>query len=213
MSVGRRKPLGGVIVGRSHLRHSVSQPRSTAVRISERSQRNDGAHQLAVWFTRECAPRPRCPARIFRWWSDLGASPCGPAEEGAWPGYRGGRQRWVVAGVLVAMIQLSCSICTAACGHCCVGRSRTAGDWSGDCTSYDLGLRRLPVLTRGDLTSGPLGTCATACPTATSSRNLAAATHPHSRWRTGCVSYRGVCWLVRQGTCTLNQLVIASICT
>ena len=30
-------------------------------------------------------------------------------------------------------------------GHCCVGRSRMAGDWSGDCTSPDLCLRRLPV--------------------------------------------------------------------
>ncbi len=30
-------------------------------------------------------------------------------------------------------------------GHCCVGRSRTAGDWSGDCTSHELGLRWFPV--------------------------------------------------------------------
>jgi hypothetical protein len=30
-------------------------------------------------------------------------------------------------------------------GHCCVGRSRMAGDWSGDCTPHDLGLRWLPV--------------------------------------------------------------------
>lgn len=30
-------------------------------------------------------------------------------------------------------------------GHCCVGRSRMAGDWSGDCTPHDLCLRRLPV--------------------------------------------------------------------
>jgi hypothetical protein len=29
--------------------------------------------------------------------------------------------------------------------HCCVGRSRMAGDWWGDCTPYDLCLRRLPV--------------------------------------------------------------------
>jgi len=29
--------------------------------------------------------------------------------------------------------------------HCCVGRSRMAGDWSGACTPHDLGLRRLPV--------------------------------------------------------------------
>jgi len=30
-------------------------------------------------------------------------------------------------------------------GRCCVGRSRMAGDWSGDCTPHDLCLRRLPV--------------------------------------------------------------------
>ena len=29
--------------------------------------------------------------------------------------------------------------------HCCVGRSRTAGDWSGDCTWHELGLRWFPV--------------------------------------------------------------------
>ena len=29
--------------------------------------------------------------------------------------------------------------------HCCVGRSRMAGDWWGDCTPYALCLRRLPV--------------------------------------------------------------------
>jgi len=29
--------------------------------------------------------------------------------------------------------------------HCCVGRSRMAGDWSGDCMPHDLGLRWLPV--------------------------------------------------------------------
>ena len=41
-------------------------------------------------------------------------------------------------------------------GHCCVGRSRMAGDWSGDCTSHDLGLRRLPVPAGGDLARGPV---------------------------------------------------------
>ncbi len=30
-------------------------------------------------------------------------------------------------------------------GHCCIGRSRMAGDWWGDCAPYDLCLRRLPV--------------------------------------------------------------------
>src|SRR5258708_314034 len=29
--------------------------------------------------------------------------------------------------------------------HCCVGRSRTAGDWSGDCAWRELGLRWFPV--------------------------------------------------------------------
>ena len=29
--------------------------------------------------------------------------------------------------------------------HCCVGRSRMAGDWSGDCAPHDLCLCRLPV--------------------------------------------------------------------
>jgi DDE superfamily endonuclease len=34
---------------------------------------------------------------------------------------------------------------TLLAGHCCVGRSRMAGDWSGDWTRRDLGLRRLPI--------------------------------------------------------------------
>jgi DDE superfamily endonuclease len=41
-------------------------------------------------------------------------------------------------------------------GHSCVDRSRAAGDWSGDCTPHDFGLRWLPVPASGDLGSGPL---------------------------------------------------------
>jgi hypothetical protein len=37
----------------------------------------------------------------------------------------------------------------------CVSRSRMVGDWSGDCTPHDLGLRRLPVPAGGDLARGP----------------------------------------------------------
>jgi transposase-like protein len=40
--------------------------------------------------------------------------------------------------------------------HCCVGRSRMAGDWSGDCTSDELGLCWLPVPAGGDHGRGPL---------------------------------------------------------
>ena len=32
-------------------------------------------------------------------------------------------------------------VASRACGHCCVGRSGLAGDWSGERASYDLGLR------------------------------------------------------------------------
>ncbi len=40
--------------------------------------------------------------------------------------------------------------------HCCVGRSRMARDWSGDCTSDALGLGRLPVPAGGDHHRSPL---------------------------------------------------------
>jgi hypothetical protein len=40
--------------------------------------------------------------------------------------------------------------------HCCVGRSRLAGDWSGDCAWHYLGLRWLPVPAGGDHDRGPL---------------------------------------------------------
>ena len=40
--------------------------------------------------------------------------------------------------------------------HCCVGRSRMAGDWSGDYMPHDLDLRWLPVPAGGDLARGPV---------------------------------------------------------
>src|SRR6266536_3581529 len=39
--------------------------------------------------------------------------------------------------------------------NCCVGRSRLAGDWSGDCAWHDLGLRWFPVPAGGGLGRGP----------------------------------------------------------
>jgi acetyl-CoA synthetase len=41
-------------------------------------------------------------------------------------------------------------------GHCCVGRSRMAGDWFGDHACHDFVLCRFPVPAGGDLGRGPL---------------------------------------------------------
>lgn len=88
-------------------------------------------------------------------WSSLGHEPyetrlrgpsgCGEAGTAANAGHAS-------PGILLS----PCDPARSASGHCCVGRSRMAGDWSSDCTSRDLGLRWLPVPAGGDLGRRPV---------------------------------------------------------